>query len=94
MPSALISPYLMRPLRTLAQARTDMKDMAMTDDDTKARERRALRDKFAMAALTGLLANPTQYDPSNGYEQTQQEGIAYDVWNIVDWVLSTRGDDA
>ena len=52
----------------------------------KAQARAELRDRFAMAALTGLLANP-QNDVLSGEEW------ASDAYSIADAMLKMRGDD-
>lgn len=49
-------------------------------------ERRALRDRFAMAALTGLLANPNE---GRGW----MSEWAYDAYKFADCMLKARGDD-
>ena len=46
-----------------------------------------LRDQFAMAALTGMLAGP------NGDADCGPEGMAHDAYLFADEMLAARADD-
>lgn len=48
------------------------------------RKRAELRDRFAMAALTGLLAGPRAYS---------REDRAANAWQEADAMLKARGDE-
>lgn len=49
-------------------------------------ERQELRDRFAMAALTGVLAHPTRFN--NFYDD-----VAKSAWDYADAMLKARKED-
>ena len=56
------------------------------EEQQRKEHRKQLRDAFAMAALTGLLANPS-------HDMLSPEEWATDAYNIADAMLKARGDD-
>jgi hypothetical protein len=50
---------------------------------------KALRDEFAMAALTGLLSNPN-FDVKPGLEKERDQAYAEDAYSIDDAMLEAR----
>ena len=49
-------------------------------------ERQELRDRFAMAALTGVLAHPTRFN--NSYDD-----VAESAWDYADAMMKARNND-
>ncbi|MBG6029403.1 hypothetical protein I5F10_18680 [Proteus mirabilis] len=48
----------------------------------------SLRDKFAMAAMQGILANPAQLDNVN---DKSAEWVSRDAYRVADAMLKARG---
>ncbi|MRF66617.1 hypothetical protein GIJ48_08890 [Escherichia coli] len=54
----------------------------------KILEKRELRDKFAMAAMQGILANPSQLD---NVTDEAAKWVARDAYTVADAMLKARG---
>lgn len=52
-----------------------------------------LRDKIAIAALTGMLAHSTRYKPRPGAPTDWHQAIAEEAYEIADTMISERYRD-
>lgn len=52
-----------------------------------------LRDKIAIAALTGMLAHSTRYRPRPGAPVDWHQAIAEEAYEIADAMISERSKD-
>lgn len=50
----------------------------------------AVRDEFAKAALTGMLAHATRYKPRKGASSNWHEAIAQEAYQLADAMLAER----
>ncbi|EPP6705537.1 hypothetical protein ACUU3R_004208, partial [Providencia rettgeri] len=61
---------------------------SMTDKQNLPWQLEELRDKFAMAAMQGILANPAQLDNVN---DKSAEWVSRDAYLVADAMLKARG---
>ena len=61
-------------------------DPSQTIEAERKQARAELRDRFAMAALTGLLANPAE-------ARISPAEWTYDAYRFADAMMKSRGDD-
>ena len=89
--SAASGAYVREPIQPtpeeIAEWRRKEEDQRKAYEEQQRKEhRKHLRDAFAMAALTGLLANPNE---GRGW----MAEWAYDCYQFADCMLKARGDD-
>ena len=79
-------PFELTLRKMCASVLREMEPQVVEAEQAEKQARAELRDRFAMAALTGLLANPS-------HDMLSPEEWASDAYNIADAMLKARGDD-